>query len=265
MQNFFILGLDGLEYNFVEKWNLKNLQQLQYGTIEVPIGEGDNVPTSPEVWASFLTGKHISNLRFVKPFPVGAALDFLKFIRKHINISLGLGRKVGGLAPSRFPRLKHKTFLDHSSFKEINVPYYSYDHRPINVTHRFTKGELSLSEAIDTLLTIYEERKKQILDETERLRDVKVVFAYMHYPDILQHLFIRRLHKIKEHYVDLDGYVSILKRKADSLFLIVSDHGFDLKKETHSKYGFYSSNKVLNPKPKQITDFFKIVTGGATG
>jgi len=57
----FILGLDGLEYNFVEKWNLRNLKQREYGKLEVPISKR-GWPSSPEVWASFLTGKHIKKI-----------------------------------------------------------------------------------------------------------------------------------------------------------------------------------------------------------
>jgi len=45
----------------------------------------------------------------------------------------------------------------------------------------------------------------------------------------------------------------------DSMFIIVSDHGFDLEKGTHSKHGFYSSNKILKRKPTKITDFYRIV------
>jgi len=65
---------------------------------------------------------------------------------------------------------------------------------------------------------------------------------------------------IRRFYIDLDNYVSVLKRSIEtSLFLIVSDHGFDLKAKSHSRYGFYSSNIHLESKPKDITDFYHLI------
>lgn len=54
MGKVFVLGLDGLEYNFVDKWNLSNLLQEQNGKIEVPINKEVGQPLSPQVWGSFL-------------------------------------------------------------------------------------------------------------------------------------------------------------------------------------------------------------------
>ena len=110
------------------------------------------------------------------------------------------------------------------------------------------------------MLEVYKDWKQRIFSEGEKLEDFDVVFAFMHFPDIIQHLLFIRPLKIKEFYVDLDNYVSILKRRIEApLFLIVSDHGFDLETKTHSKHGFYSSSISLNPKPKRITDFYDLV------
>mgnify|MGYP005641178489 CR=1 FL=1 len=103
-------------------------------------------------------------------------------------------------------------------------------------------------------------RKEHILLELEKIRDVDVVFAYMHFPDEMQHLLFTRPLKIKKFYADLDNYVSILKSRVEaSLFLIISDHGFDLETKNHSMYGFYSSNVPLDPKPQRITDFYDLI------
>ncbi len=56
----FILAIDALDYELVKKLNLKNLKQLEYNKIEVPINEKLGVPISADVWASFLIGKNIS-------------------------------------------------------------------------------------------------------------------------------------------------------------------------------------------------------------
>ena len=55
-----ILAIDGLEYKFAVQWNLKNILQKTYGKIELTpeyFHESENVPITPKVWASFITGK----------------------------------------------------------------------------------------------------------------------------------------------------------------------------------------------------------------
>jgi len=256
----FILGLDGLEYDFVEKWNLMNLKQVEYGKIKVPTDEKQKVPKTPTVWAAFLTGKSMVGMHFVKPLRIAIPLKILSFARKYVKISLGLGEKIALKAPSKFPKLKQKTFLDVKKFNEINAPYYSYDGKVLDIYNRFYKEELTLRETINALKKLYESRKEKILDEAISLQDVDGIFAYMHFPDALQHLLFTRVYEIKKIYLDLDKFVSVLKDKIEtSLFLIVSDHGFDLKKGNHSKHGFYSSNISLNPKPKRITDFYNLI------
>jgi hypothetical protein len=41
--------------------------------------------------------------------------------------------------------------------------------------------------------------------------------------------------------------------------LIISDHGFDFKRGTHSLEGFYSANYKLSFKPKGAQDFRELV------
>jgi len=256
----FILGLDGLEYDFVEKWNLIHLKQREYGKIKVPIDKEQKIPKTPEVWAAFLTGKLIAGMYFVKPLRIAIPLKILSFARKYVKISLRLGKKIAVKAPTRLPKLKHKTFLDIVKIKEVNAPYYSYDGKVLEIFNRFYTEKLTLEETINALKKLYKLRKKQILYEARNLQDIDGVFAFMHFPDALQHCLFTRPFEIKKLYIDLDKYISILKDKIKaSLFLIVSDHGFDLKTGNHSKHGFYSSNITLYAKPKKITDFYPII------
>lgn len=265
----FILGLDGLEYDFVEKWNMVHLAQRDYSKITVPLSEKTGTPTSPEVWASFLTGKHVQmSFDAISP-PLAPLLNLLGFMRKYINLSLGLNRKIRENVPMKmwkhwhtgFPPLKQKTFLDLTNSKEINAPYYSYDDVAFTVMRNFGDGKLSLRQSIGILKALYGKSKNRILRETESFQDADVVFAYMHFPDILQHLLFVRPSEIKKHYIDLDNYASVLKSriKDSTLFIIVSDHGFSFGTKLHSKHAFYSSNVILEPKPKRITDFFQII------
>ena len=259
----FILGCDGLDYNLVEKWNLQNLKQEVYGKISVPINKQRGLPTSPEVWASFLTGKQVLGLELDRIGLAGKVLNIIISLRKKINLSLGIGKPFRRKARIRtFPKLKMSTFIDIPEVSEINAPFYSYDHTVLSAICQFGNNEISMQQAINKILEIYGKRKEQILRETKKkLRKSKVVFAYIHFPDVIQHfLFIKPL-LVKKHYVDLDNYVLNLKKilNDDIMFIIISDHGFDLEKGTHSIYGFFSSNNILNPMPERITDFYNII------
>lgn len=233
---------------------------IQYGKIEVPINEELGAPMSPEVWASFLTGREVGSLVFDKAGTAEVTLKILRFLRRYIPIGFGLGRRVEKRAPSRFPKLKFESFLDLTKSKEINMPYYSHDHSALDIIYQFKSEKLPVREAVKLLFDLYEKRKEQILTEAEKIEDVDVVVAFMHFPDSLQHFLFTRPSKIKDLYVDLDKYVSVLKNRVKGTFIIISDHGLSIKEGTHSKYGFYSANTLLTPKPKRITDFFAIVT-----
>ena len=264
----FILGVDALEYDLVQKWNLKNLKQLQYDQINVPINKKIGVPLSPEVWASFLAGKHVYmeftttlSKKLIFRFLDVLNIDLKKGIGKQVHV---LGRKLGLRETRRIGDLKEKTFLDLTNSKEINAPYYSFDHATFGWTRLFGEGKLSLKQTVQEIKTIYGNRKKQILNESEKIENADVVFAFMHTTDLFQHLLYNHISEIKKIYRDFDHYVAVLKTKVKEkfdqpIFLIISDHGFDFQAGTHSKHAFYSCNIRLMPKPKEITDFFGII------
>lgn len=84
----FILGLDGLEYHLLEKWNLTNLKQREYGKITVPIERKAKVPVSPEVWASFLTERDIKKKFSRSIIHRNTLLEPVRLLRRDINVSL---------------------------------------------------------------------------------------------------------------------------------------------------------------------------------
>jgi len=264
----FILGLDGLEYDLIEEWNLVHLKQQEYGKLKVPVNKEIDHPFTPEVWGTFLLGGHaVVNVEEMR-HPLAVTLKLLKFLRRHINISLGLGDKVRDRIPAKWwGRLEYvipsdkKTFLDLTESKAINAPFYNNDAYAFHIMHRFDIGELSLQQTINAYQQLYIERKEIILSEMEKIQDKKVIFAFMHFPDMLEHFAYKRPRIIKKHYLDLDNYILSLKSKVEdsTLFLIVSDHGFNLREGKHSHYGFYSSSQPLNPKPTRITDFFHLI------
>ena len=241
-QKLFILALDGLEYNTVHNAKLTYLQQRQYGKLVVPIHPKHNAPSSPEVWATFLTGKHIRKT--------------MKRIFK------GTNGKYGHL--SRFPELNQTTFLDVTNSKAINVPYYNYDNIVFDAIYRFGVTNMSTEDAVDALRNIYLYQKIQVLEEVDRCRDTDVIFAYMHFPDALQHFCIFKRDEIRKLYADMNDYIILLKDRVekDVTFIIISDHGFDWDTLLHSHYGFYSINRPLTPSPSNITDFYNYIVEG---
>jgi len=266
----FILGIDALDYELVEKLNLNNLMQLDYGKIVVPINEKIGVPHSPEVWGAFLVGEY-TPIGFVSSSPLIAAIIKVKEFF-HIDLDKGPAKKIKDLlvqkygfsSPSRFGSLNRETFLDITKSKEINVPYYSFDNKTFDVNYLFGKSKISLVQIVKEIKLIYESRKKQILSEIDNVGNEDIVFAFMHTTDMLQHLLFLHFSDIEKHYIDLDNYVAVLKRKLetsfeDIIFIIISDHGFDFDTETHSMKGFYSSNNHLIPIPEKITDFYGII------
>ncbi len=265
----FILGIDALDYELVEKLNLNNLKQIEYGKVIVPINEKIGIPSSPEVWASFLIGENIlikfeSSSYFINMitkilgiFNIDSDEEFFKKIR-------GFFVRFGFSSYSRFGYLTRKTFLDITKSKKINTPYYNFDNKTFKLSALFGNNKISLKKAVKEIKLLYESRKKQIFRELDNIGDEDVVFAFMHTADMLQHCSFIRFSEIEQHYIDLDNYVPILKNRLEDsfdevIFIIVSDHGFDFDKGTHSMRGFYSSNTHLIPKPEKITDFYEII------
>ena len=265
----FILGIDALDYDLVEKLNLNNLKQLEYSKIVVPISKKIGIPSSPEVWASFLTGEHM-------PLKFSSKNNYIKAMKKILGVfriasdnrfrrkANYFWAKLGFKSNVIFGSINRKTFLDVIKSNEINVPFYSFDHKTFQISHLFGHNMLSLAQAVKETKVIYENRKIQILNETNKINNNDLIFAFMHTTDILQHFSYLRFLEIKKHYLDLDNYVSILKRSLEDsfgeiIFIIVSDHGFDFKIGNHSMMGFYSCNTHLIPKPEKITDFYGII------
>jgi hypothetical protein len=253
----FILGLDGLEYFFVEEFDCKNLKQLNYSQIDVPVNSKKGVPLTPQVWASFLLGEWMDDFEFSNYSRFKeSAVKILKFLRRFIPISLGLGHKINVTkGVTDFPELKGETFLDRTDSATINAPFYDFENIIWELSMQFGNDELSLRQLIELCYEHYFDMKDKILSEVSELNN-EIVFAYMLFPDYIQHLEHLHPERIKKHYLDLDRFVGELKKRIDGGLMIVSDHGFDFKTQNHSFKGFYSTDTELDFKPEKITDFY---------
>lgn len=251
-----LLGLDGLEHSLVVDGQYSSLAQECCCKIAVPVASGE-VPLTPTVWASFLAGGTVD----VK-FKLGWVQRALTFGKKVLPfVSLGLHKKVA--RPAQFPKLRCKTLLDFvEDSVAVNFPFVNYSSVVLEGVIDFYRGEICLDEAIDRSVKTFE---LEAVDLYEKIKDVlagepKLLLAYIHFPDILQHLAYQRKKVVASHYVALDGFVSNVKALlgADDICFVVSDHGFDFVKGLHSMYGFLSCSKqrVL---PKSIIELHHLL------
>jgi hypothetical protein len=252
----FILALDGLEGDIVEKFGYKNLLQKKHGKLKVPISKISGRPSSPEVWASFLCAEHID-----KEFEVRKnrwAFGIIRSLKKALPfLSIGMGKKVGG-GIKTFQKLERKTWVDNPSVKEVDVPYYSYTNEVLEASYEFSKTK-DLEAYRKRINIIFQEKKIHILREIRSLdrKNLDIIFVYLHFPDAVQHAWFHHKEEIYFHYSKLDEFVGVLKNVVGSTnFLIISDHGFDFSDNLHSMFGFISSNKNM-VLPNSIIDLGK--------
>ncbi len=246
----FVLALDGLDYRLVKRLRLRNLMQTSFGALKVPT-TSEGYAMSPEVWATFLVGKRVT-----KEFKRHPLVSLLVELRKIIRLSFGIGQRVKRLVEPRthYPYLDYDTFLNHIDAYVYNFPYVNYDNLVFDILHNFNRG-VPLDRTVELLYKLYRLRKEVILRLTKR--NEKLVLAYMHFPDVIQHLLFRRKGKIYRLYYDINRFILKLSENINGKFLIISDHGFDFKRGIHSGYGFYSINDDV--KFRHILDVRKFI------
>ena len=293
-----IIGLDGLDPDLINKWNITFYKQKAYG--KHYIGFLSTLYT-PIVWSCFLTGidvtKHgysMGELRRKRAadglHPILKPLYKLRrkilrnrklFIR-HLMVRLHLA---DAYPPSIMPAyLLRKTFLEilqkDRGFKirAIEIPGYNEKN---NEQYRSEFSGLvtaSINDKIGYLRKVLIDCENRVSLAIESINDgYDVVFVYLPLPDIAHHLLFKGLAEItrlRQHYGELADMLQPLVDKASDnnyRILIVSDHGFDLKKYYHSEHGFWSLN--FNPpewwKISTILDFkaniIRLSEGSITG
>lgn len=282
-----IIGLDGLDYDLVTKWDLKVFKQKIYGKHYV--GLVSKLYT-PILWSMFLTGlnveKHGYDLGSLKRKRSADALkwNFLKtlyLVRRKVPIkklglrkvlvSLGLAKKY---PPSIMPEyLLKQSFLERAKkfglkVCAVEVPGYNEEsnekYRSLHSTYTF-KGLREKLNFINDVMDDCNERIFKALNYV--IADYDLIFVYLPLPDIAHHLLfksLRELVELRKIYGKLEKKVQQLTSYANVknyVILIVSDHGFDLKNYYHSSWGFWSLNKNIEiaNKLKKITDFHDLI------
>ncbi len=257
---FFILGIDGLDYRVVEKLDLKNLKQEEYGTVEVPINKLAGMPVSCEVWNSFLTGKY-TPMRFQNSNPFVDKLNkILILLRRKIPFGFNIKERIEGnlKTTKKYPGLKDKTFIDELDANYYNAPFYDFEfEKTSKEIMKLVNNEITYVEAREFYLKEFEKYKKELLEKLEKNKK-QVFFSYTNFIDGIQHHFYKDENFLKEKHKEIDEFVNKINKNFNADFvLIVSDHGHENGK--HKAPGFYSLNKKMNLKKPKIEDFYDII------
>lgn len=279
-----ILGFDGLEYNFVEKFQLDHLKQKEYGKTTIPkecfvkvnyFGKERMEPFTPLIWSSFLTGKlpeqhGVTRSTFIKwENPIVQTL-------KVVSSKIGLGRIRG-----------KRKFLEKIGFKrrgwqksdysvptifdlaeksiQINVP--TIDEKwTVQLFPEVSKEEnfdVVMQKSLDYQWKMFLKIKNQALKKIKEEWNLFMLWTKL--LDTYGELLVENKSELLNVYRACDSFVREIKKKVDdAFFLIVSDHGIEKLEDTkfgkHSTHGFYSSNISLGLNNPFITDFYELIT-----
>lgn len=287
-----ILGIDALEYNLVEKWDLKHLKQKEYGKVKVPIYEGGGEPVTLVVWPCFISGSEPDEMGFDSPIlyrqPLKFFLDYIFFPttsffkaksdKKENSIDFKTSKKEKIISRfnflsmkagfGRYPLkkdIKAPTFFDNKNIKTLrfHIPVFDESHtledhcNPRNNVIA-ALGDKSLRKEFDSKLSKeFADRSKKIFDVIDD--DWDLCMQYFYVLDGIQHVYFKNKLKIMSYYMKFNEFVGKLKEKIsdETMILIISDHGQE--NGLHTNYGFYSSNIKLGLKNPKISDFKEII------
>jgi len=275
-----IVGLDGLEPELVERWNLALFKQRSYGRHYVGILR---TLSTPLLWGTFLIGRNVEELGYdVKTMMIRKNLGLfplplkplywlrVKLLPRRLGLrrvlrKMGLVKEYSACIMPR--RLIDMTFLEKLksmgySVHAIEVPGYNetINEKYRNMVPRYISSPFIVK--LKTLMDILEELKDRVKEGLEAVeRGFDIVFVYLPMPDVAHHFFskgdAKSMRGLRRVYTRLEQLIEPLIRRAygeNYVVLIVSDHGFDFQTHDHSEYGFWSLN-IDDFEFHTITDF----------
>lgn len=270
-----ILGLDGLEYKLVYRWKLENLLQDFHGIFRV--GDISRLYT-PLIWSSILCGFNVAQAGYTYEKAVRKSMGKLGLLHEIKKVFFGekqrmwtmrkILRKLGLLQPPEFimpAKLLMQTFL--KRFEKFGVKVFAIEvpgyNEKTNGIFRDQMPELATRgnwrEKKDFLKNVMQETEKRFARTKDNLEKYDLLMIYIPLPDLAHHLFFKGFKsriEIMTLYKWLETKtkeVLISAQRINFKTLIISDHGFDMKKYYHSPYGFWSANFQM-----EIEDFTKV-------
>ncbi|MCC7552267.1 hypothetical protein KO317_01210 [Candidatus Micrarchaeota archaeon] len=210
-----ILAIDALEYDLVEKWDMKELKQLKYGKTNL---SDYSEPRTMVLWSSILSGKN-----------------------KEEEIL-----KIGDKEMWNFKLKTEETFFSmFNKYLAIDVPGFTQDIKYHELEReqlkKFFNKEIDVDEFDKPLFEHHKQNKEQFLKALNG--DYEIVMGYFGLIDVVGHISFGLETKMKILYKEMEEIAKIAEEKADIL-LILSDHGMEAigRFGDHSDHGFWSLN-----------------------
>lgn len=279
-----ILGLDGCEHKFVEKINLKNLKQKEYGKAKIPKECYKEVtgtyfekvlePSTPLVWFSFLTGqlppkdlnpfesRENEILQRLQTLAIKFGLDKIK--GKNILRLLGLPKKYSLRKAHDIPTIFD---LVEKSYA-LNVPFISENWSIVlgAKPENFNNFNDFIDFVLGKQLIQFDKIRNETLHFLKRNHDWNLFMVYSKILDAYGELSFSNTKQLFDIYLSIDSFVKQIKSLVDEkecLILAISDHGIERMGKTkfgkHSNYAFYSVNRRLDLNLPSITDFYYLL------
>ena len=274
-----VLGIDGLEYNLVEEWRLKNIMQETYCKTDL---SEYRVIVTPPIWGSMLTGKIDEDIIdiWVKQSELTGGGVYTKqkwwvkigdFLPASVNFWIWdniLEHLIGGDAFGKTANYvrdnnEHNIFQFFEKTWTNGIPSYGRNVcGPIQkeLTEKAISGEKTPYRKF--ILKQYQEDKSLLFSAIDR-QEYEFIFWYTPMLDNLGHMDMGNpLGLMMKHYLEINKLVgSVKERCPNSIIYIISDHGMermDPKKSAwgmHTNYSFFSSNtEETIDKPFQLYD-----------
>ena len=282
-ERIIVLGIDGLEYNLVEEWDLKHLKQKAYTKTNL---DDFGVIITPLIWAAMLTGQKIQEIenaflkraRFFSENPGSVKSQqkqywYAKMASKILPEKLK-NKLIKKVLPNPFKetydvliRKKYRTIFDYFEKPWTNgIPAYGR-----NVTSDELKKakEAAIAGNLTPLknyaMQVFKEDREKLFNALDK--DYDIIFWYTPFLDELEHFFITKKLRLLNVYMELNTMVKKISNSVDEddVIYIISDHGMEVVKNRknigimgdHSDHGFFSSNTgEIITRPQ---DFFDLV------
>jgi hypothetical protein len=276
-----VVALDGLDYEEIQKFDLEEIKQEEFGRIDNHEGI-DKIKTS-ELFASFITGRTheehgVTGLAewsnpWIEKFE--SNVKGIWFFDKFRELRQAVFETVGFFNASQRKYTKEDLDVD-TVFEEIEdsramfVPSYNpsmtWIIRSGMAPLKFGYGSEEVIEHWDT--REFEHRKRKLFSELENeiIPPRDLLMVHFHRPDVHHHMYGDKNlgnydeDRMRKLYKETDELAAEIKEKAlekgYDRIIFMSDHGLPVQKG-HNRNAFYSSNVELFPDgTPHITDFY---------
>ena len=271
MSRLCVLGYDALDIELVEKFDLPNLKQSEYGKTD--ISEFDKAST-PILWGSAITGKNLEpkfteekgneTMRGItrKPYHVLKGYSpSLAIMARKILMKIGVLGKIRGSVFRVNVRddLGLDTIFDDNGRKGVNIPALNQDNNTKYTMDDYFRRDIDDDEYVGEIWNCFERTKEKFLEHFDK----ELVMAWFCPADRVGHIFRPDLDVMEETYRRLDDFAGRVREEFDGDVMIISDHGMkemgDFGDHSDISYGYWSFSRDLGLRNPKLVDFRYIV------